>query len=220
MKITLISTLAAAVASTCSYGATLIDFNDGTPTGSPDPEILAGGFTGLTDGDPAPWENIGTGNAQFIGNLNSPGSGGTNFAVTRDRILAINTGYTIAAGDIFNVSYAWRDAANWDANDEVEMNLFFTNDDLITGTQTAITIASGGRDATTTWETEGDTGLFFVDPLAVGKTLFVSLGAPNVTQGEFSRMDDVFVEVISVPEPSSTALIGLAGLGLLIRRRA
>ena len=48
-----------------------------------------------------------------------------------------------------------------------------------------------------------------------GKTLFVQIRTTDAESSEFSRVDNVFVEV--VPEPGSLALLGLGGL-LMLRR--
>ena len=60
-----------------------------------------------------------------------------------------------------------------------------------------------------------------VDAGAVGKKLFIGTGssASNTPTGSWMHMDNVYLEVSSVPEPSSAALIGLGGIALMLRRR-
>ena len=186
-----------------------------------DPEVNNGAFTGLTSTNFSPWVSLDSGSPSIPTTNPSSGSGGENFAITRDRQLGYDLGYTIADGDIYSISFAWYDAANWDADDTVDMTLFYTDDNTITGARTTlINLNSGGRDGTGTWETESLNDATFSDSGAVGKKLFVVLSATNVTQGEFARMDDIFIEVVPVPEPSSAALTGLLiAAGFLHRRR-
>lgn len=184
------------------------------------PEVNNGAFTGLTDSNFAPWTTLSTGTPQFRTNNASPNSGSTNFVLTSDRQIGYDLGHQIATGDTFNLSFGWRDAANWDATDTMDMTLFYTADDDISSSPvTLINLNSGNRTGTGTWETASISGASFSDPAAAGKKLFVRLSATNVTQGEFARVDDIFVEVEPVPEPSTTALLGLGGLALVFRRR-
>ena len=196
----------------CAHAATtLMNWN---------PEVNNGAFTGLTTTDFSPWVSLSTGGPEFPTTLPSPGSGGPNFTITRDRQIGYDLGYTVGAGDTYSISFAWRDAANWDAADTMDMTLFYTDDNTLTGARTTlVTLNSGGRDALTTWESESLAGAGFSDASAVGKKLFVVLSATDVTQGEFARVDDVFVEVQPVPEPTSTLLFGIAGAAIAVRRR-
>jgi PEP-CTERM motif len=58
-----------------------------------------------------------------------------------------------------------------------------------------------------------------VDPL-VGQSLGIVLSATALDGGSQSLFDNVRLNAVVVPEPTSLGLIGLAGLGLLARRRA
>jgi hypothetical protein len=197
----------------------LIDYDDGAPGGGHDVEVLSGGFTGLTDAAYSPWVSLGTGNPQFRTNFPSPNGGGENYVSTLDRVLAINTGYSIAGGDSYNIEFSWRDAANWDADDTVFMTMFYTADDVIGSTAIDIgALDSGGRVTVADWENESGT-VALTDVGAIGHTLFVRINA-NSAQGEFSRIDNIFVESVSaIPEPGSISVFGMAIIGTVLRRQ-
>ena len=69
------------------------------------------------------WTNIGTGSqADVIARLNLNRSSPQNAVIpeTAGRVPALDTGHTLAAGEIFRARYWWRDASNWnDASDQV-----------------------------------------------------------------------------------------------------
>ena len=59
--------------------------------------------------------------------------------------------------------------------------------------------------------------LAFTTPISLssGDTLVFT----NVSAGQSFEIDSLDLDVVVVPEPSSTALLGLGGLALLMRRR-
>lgn len=204
----------------------LIDYDDGNSSnGIHDSNVLAGGMTrsdgsDLLIGAFAPWVGLSTGDIQFFTNLASGVGSANNFAMTRDRVLGVETGYIITGGETISSEYSWRDASGWSATATVQFDLFYTDDNSITGTATNIfTLNSGPRAFASTWETESGSGLV-TDDLAIGKQLFAKMST-NATQGTFSRIDNIFLSVspASVPEPSSIALLGIASLGLAYRNR-
>lgn len=71
-----------------------------------------------------------------------------------------------------------------------------------------------------TWRNETGVGSFSYTIQAgdVGQQLGWTLDSGGTSSGGFSYHVDSW-DLTAVPEPSSTALIGLAGLGLIIRRR-
>jgi len=217
----------ACISATSSVNAAttiLIDY-DGTADslGAHNAEVNKGGFTGLTSTNYAPWESIGTLAVQLSSNLAFSG-GGVNYAANNNggtRIIAIDTGHTIASGDSFNLGFKWRDAYQWRNIDTVSLNLYYTNDDTVGGTATDIAVLdSGSRTNTGAWEDESATGLTFNDATADGKKLFLKIVAHS-TGNRYARVDNVFLDVTSapVPEPSSAALLGLGGIALILRRR-
>ncbi|QQL45813.1 PEP-CTERM sorting domain-containing protein [Sulfuriroseicoccus oceanibius] len=199
--------------------------------------IIDGAIRGGDFTDTSLWTAANAGETtQFNTNLNSPGSGGRN-AVIGSEIngnpnisLAQNTGYTIALGDRFSGSFAWRDAFGWDTGESIDMTLFYTDTDAIDGARTSLfTFNSGSEVTDVTWETETFAMTTGADINAAGRTLFISftgntidLDGSNNAQGSFARLDDVSLSVTTVaavPEPTSAALLGLGGLTLILRRR-
>ena len=70
------------------------------------------------------------------------------------------------------------------------------------------------------WQTEAETGVGTVTAAAVGKDLFIEISstADSFAQGEFARLDNVYLSVI--PEPSAYGLIaGFLGLSYVMLRR-
>ncbi len=65
--------------------------------------------------------------------------GSQNLIVTSSQVAALNTGYSIVEGDSFDISYVWKDGANWQDNSaRVQVSLFVTDDNTITGTSTTL----------------------------------------------------------------------------------
>jgi len=200
----------------------LIDYVGATDSlGDHNTEVRKGGFTDLSGTNYAPWDSIGDLVVQLSNSLAFPG-GGVNYAANNNggtRIIAIDTGHTIASGDSFNLGFKWRDAYQWRNSDTVSLNLYYTDDDTVGGTATDITLLdSGPRASTGTWEDESATGLTFNDANADGKKLFLKILAHS-SGNRYARVDNVFLDVTQVPEPSSAALLGLGGLALILRRR-
>lgn len=106
------------------------------------------------------------------------------------RRFAIDTSHTLAAGEIFQVTYQWRDAFNWNAAaNRVRVTLFTTDDDTISGNETAIqSIQSELSTIPTTYETQNS--IFAPMPVsASGKRLFASFQAIN-GGGGFARLEN------------------------------
>ncbi|GAA5495844.1 hypothetical protein Rhal01_02023 [Rubritalea halochordaticola] len=57
------------------------------------------------------------------------------------------------------------------------------------------------------------------DVIAAGIGATIGVQFVGTTGSTFKGLDSVSLDVQAIPEPSSTALIGMAGLGLLLRRR-
>ena len=137
------------------------------------------------------------------------------------RFVGRDTGYTIVVGDQFDGGFAWRDKFNWGPPESVDMVLFWTADDNINSARNVIATWNSGAEVTndvTETEVFGLTAAGSADAGA-GRTLFVSLEANGTNANSFARVDDVTLNVTSVPEPASTAFLGLGVLALILRRR-
>lgn len=152
------------------------------------------------------WVNVG--GAQTMQctrtNLTSPDS-------TRNAVLSLSgdrnfgsvfgpNGYTISAGDVFDIQYEWRDAYNWnDALDNVAVTLFTTDDDTIEGKATPLVVDLSGLSTTNnTYETVNHDGVYIATADDAGKKLFLvfagQAGEGGDTNG-FARFDNLIVEV-------------------------
>ena len=152
------------------------------------------------------WVNVG--GAQTMQctrtNLTSPDS-------TRNAVLSLSgdrnfgsvfgpNGYTISAGDVFDIQYEWRDAYNWnDALDNVAVTLFTTDDDTIEGEATPLVVDLSGLSTTNnTYETVNHDGVYIATADDAGKKLFLVFaglaGEGGDTNG-FARFDNLIVEV-------------------------
>jgi len=225
------SLFAAAAVSAQAATTILIDYDDGTAgNGIHDAAINNGGFETTTGAGTVPdpfvlvdWVAVGDKDLQVLSNLASP-IGGNNTVIGRQGGFISpgqNTGHVLALGDQFSGSYGWRDAFGWAAGETIGVTLYYTTDNLIGGAPTSLfTFNSGNEAANNTWETETlalTAGV--TDAGAVGKTLFIAFEGNNLSDGSFARFDNVYLDVTAVPEPSTTALLGLAGLALILRRR-
>jgi len=228
-KTIITASLFAAVAVSVQAATTiLIDYDDGTAgNGIHDAAINNGGFEATTGVSPnlvlVDWVAVGDKDLQVLSNLNSP-IGGNNTLIGRENGFLSpgqNTGHVLALGDQFSGSYGWRDAFGWAAGETIDATLYYTTDNLIGGARTSLfTFNSGNEAANNTWETETlalTAGV--TDAGAVGKTLFIAFEGNNLSNNSFARFDNVYLDVTTVPEPSTTALLGLAGLALILRRR-
>ena len=152
------------------------------------------------------WVNVGGAQSMQCTrtNLTSPDS-------TRNAVLSLSgdrnfgsvfgpNGYTISAGDVFDIQYEWRDAYNWnDALDNVAVTLFTTDDDTIEGEATPLVVDLSGLSTTNnTYETVNHDGVYIATADDAGKKLFLvfagQAGEGGDTNG-FARFDNLIVEV-------------------------
>jgi hypothetical protein len=140
--------------------------------------------------------------------------------------VAVNTGYSIATGDVFDVSFSLRGALNAEATDQVTWSLFYTADNTMGGSQTVLFSGSNsltgatGLLATSPYNSTGTLTSGSADLSALGKTLFFSLTpGSGFTNDEFARVDSVLLSVTSVPEPSLPVMAGIAAITLSVIRR-
>ena len=159
------------------------------------------------------WVNIGTGdqNAQATrANLDYDGSRNHVLAGGGVRVAGLDTGHTIAAGEIFDISYVWRDASNWDdGSDQISVSLFVTEDNTIQGIRTdLVQDLSGLSTQNSTYELVDHDAIYTATSDVAGKTLFVEI-IPVASSSEFCRLDDFTLEVsvlytASGPSPQNT----------------
>ena len=205
----------------------LMDYDDGTAGGGHDAAVRDGDFentTASTDNalfsEMPNWTDLlNSGlNATQVDNPSGVG-GNRNGVITSNRKFAQSLGYTIAAGDQFQASFMWLDAAKWDNGDHIKMVLFYTDDNTLTGSATdLITFETANRTGIGTWEDAifGATG--FADAGAVDKTLMLRFETNgSVASNEFARFDNISLEAI--PEPAVITFIGLFGGSMLWLKR-
>ncbi len=190
--------LLAALSSNPAPGETLLvggdvlngHFNNGAGDPLADPWVFA---------ETASWQNLGTGGqtAQATrSNLAFDGSRNAVIAQGSSRVHGLDTGHAIAAGERFGIRYVWRDATNWEDNeDEIQVRLFVTADDTPGGTQTLLAEArSGYSTRDNTYEAVVQNDILAAGAAAAGKTLFVSIdGIKTAGTGAadgFARVDN------------------------------
>ncbi|MFT6573254.1 MAG: phosphodiesterase/alkaline phosphatase D-like protein [Akkermansiaceae bacterium] len=142
------------------------------------------------------WFNLGTSSQTIQATRFNPpntsldGSRNAVLAANDQRRYANDPGHTLVEGDLFQVSYQWRDAFNWnDTTNRIRVTLFTTDDDLITGTPSTIQFLDSDLSTTNnTYETQ--TSLFSPIPApAAGRKLFASFEAINGGNG-FARLEN------------------------------
>ncbi|MCP5488150.1 MAG: hypothetical protein H7A43_05825 [Verrucomicrobia bacterium] len=151
--------------------------------------------------------------------LNLDFDGTRNLVVTdTDTVIAgMDTGYQISLGDLFDVSYVWRDAFNWnDGADRIVVTLFVTDSDTISGTRTVLaTSTSRASTVNSAYESFEHSGFYTAGAGAAGKKLFVEINGwdGNGNPNGFARLDNF--------ELTATTPGGVTGFGaapLLITR--
>ncbi|MCB1069141.1 MAG: hypothetical protein H7A43_05805 [Verrucomicrobia bacterium] len=200
------------------------------------PGVYNGDFNEDTSGDNSrsfgltpSWQNIGTGYDQDAeATRNDSTYDGTRNAVlfsSPDRIHALNPGYEIQQYDTFMINYAWRDGQDFDdAQDEVEVTLYITDNGLIGGTPTELaSFRSGLSTQNAAWQLASGT----TDPASAafdGENLFVRIHIydPNGDANDFARLDNFTLVVnpnlVMIPAFGVVALVvlvsGLVGCGV------
>ncbi|RZN91579.1 MAG: hypothetical protein EVB10_02375, partial [Verrucomicrobiaceae bacterium] len=139
------------------------------------------------------WENIGTGtlSENFTNtSLSANGSRNAIIAESNARAAGLDTGHTLSTGEIFRVTFQWRDASNWnDSSDLVAVTLFTTSNDRINGPRNNIQrLVSRTSVNNSAYQTEN----FLFNPIIAseeGRRLFVEVNAAQTGNG-FARLDD------------------------------
>jgi hypothetical protein len=201
----------------------------GGSTGNGDFEADTSSTNKRTFSDTPNWTNLsstGLGQSEVATRNDKNLSGSLRNAVMNidgTRIFGNDPGYTIQSGDVFSLSYQWRDAFLWDDTaDQVRVDLFTTSNDTLTGTQTILyTLYSGLSTSNETWETVTANRFYTAGGGAVGKKLFIQFqgwaGNSSDTEG-YARLDNFTLTVVPEPDPV-WLLAALSGAGVLVRRR-
>jgi alkaline phosphatase D len=146
------------------------DFNDPTSTGSRN-------FANTPN-----WFNIGGSSTAQATQSDLPFDATRNAVLTDNglRKFAVDTGYTLVAGELFRASFVWRDVGTWnDASDRVGVSLFTTSDDTVTGTRTVLqTLLAPISTQNDTYE-PATLGFNTIGAAAAGKRLFVFFEGVN-----------------------------------------
>lgn len=120
--------------------------------------------------------------------------GSQNGTLTSGRGFGIDTGHTLAEGDEFSFSYVWQDDWNWiDGSHQVNVALFVTDDDTITGTRTNLLVdASGLRQTDGAYEAVSRESAYIAEATHAGKTLFAAI---ETSATGFARIDNFVLSV-------------------------
>lgn len=178
-------------------------------------------------GGVANWFNIGSGGqtatcaADTLAALPATGYNAVvaDYNLSGAVLHSANTGYAIQSGDSFNISFDWRDASGWEANDQIRVAVVaYDNDSATTGTQVMRMWVSDKVTTAATWESVSGTTAV-VDQAVVGRTLFIQAYGVNggAGTGDFARVDNIVVE--QIPEPATLGLVVAFGGGILFIRR-
>lgn len=171
-----------------------------------DPNVNTGAQgTQLTYTETPAWDNLaGDPNLDFI-RLSVSGSSSTQDAVITDapdREGATSTGYSLALGDLLDFSYVWRDAFQWDDNnDRVALTFYTTDDNTVTGNiASSYQFLSATSTSNNTYEVSSGSQRI-LSSADVGKTLFVSINGNDGGMGAdgFARLDDLLVQATAGP---------------------
>ena len=213
---------------------------DGTAPGY----LLDGSFEAGSDGSPVDWRGNDTGSVLssnlgidlpmvYRDNLANP-SDGTQYTVIGrqddgdDYGIYVDTGYNLAAGDKFDLSFFHGFHSSVEAGDNFRWQLFTTTTNSDSGIVADI-LASGTvlANTSTTLQLESYANIGTVTPAEAGDRLFLaflstsSAGASTLT--DFIALDQVNLSVTAatpIPEPGSLTLLifGLAGTCAMRRR--
>ena len=212
----------------------LVDYDDGIANSVHNAAVRNGGFeTATVSGSPlqatftntGSWVNRGSAGQTAAAVIQNNPRNGLNRGVGSDntgvRMHVIDTGYNLVTGDIVNFSFFWRDGSGWeDPSDRTQFTIFTTVDNTFSGTldqsSSLLSALSAVNDSY-----QEHAGMFNIGAAMNGKRLFIGIDAVNggANSSGFFFIEDVYVDVASVPETSAMLLGGLGMFALLRRRR-
>lgn len=225
----------------------LIDYDNGTAgDGVHDASILNGGFEDLDGNDePIPWgpsplsslkqtndqswtpdSDSHTTTGTYHGGIEWDNRDGNERTSSHATDTNATGNYTISVGDSYDLSFWHKDVQN--KNKDIDWSLYYTNDDTRWGsggqsspTYTVLFTGTVNVD-NTQWIEEIQTDLEVTQAMgddgATGRHLWLAFDPHNEANNWGpSGVDDVTLTY--VPEPASLALIGLGGIGVMLRRR-
>lgn len=146
------------------------------------------------------WYNLGGAQTQVATNDNVTFDASQNLVVTSSRVAALNTGYAMVEGDVFDIDYVWKDDWNWvDASDKISVSLFVTDDDTLAGVRTDLVVdfsllssQNGG------YEAVAHDGIYTATATDTGKVVFVAIQGNSAG---YARVDNF--EMVKHAEPQS-----------------
>ncbi len=156
---------------------------------------LNGDFNAAADGDfntTPEWYNLAGAQTVTATRDNLAYDGTVNALITSStKIFGLDTGYTIAEGDVFDISYVWRDASGWDdASDQVRVSLFVTADNTLTGTRADLVVGlSATSTQNSTYEAVDQNGIYTAGAGDAHKTLFVAIDS-TCAASKYARLDN------------------------------
>lgn len=188
-----------------------------------DPILLVGGSLLNGDFNAAPgvsvtfastpvWYNT-RGTQTAVATRNDITYDGTQNAILHTgRGYGVDTGYTIAEGNLFDFSYVWKDDWQWvGSTGQVKVSLFVTDDNTITGNRTDLLVDDSGiRQVAGAYESVSREQVYTATAADAGKTLFAAI---ETDSAGFARLDN-FVLVVTpfLPPPPLVEVPGLVGL--------
>ncbi len=164
------------------------------------------------------WVNIGTGSQADVfirTNQNRTSPQNAVMSEAGNRVAAVDTGHTIATGEMFGFSYWWRDASNWnDGADRIGFRFYTTVDDTINGAvANSQEYLSNTSTANATYELAE--GTHTATAAEDGKRLFVAFTGVdgNGNANGFARVDDITVARGTVGAGNGIAMMDWASGG-------
>ncbi|MCH7224629.1 alkaline phosphatase D family protein [Haloferula sp. A504] len=109
----------------------------------------------------------------------------------------LNTGYIVQADDRFTLSFDWGTFAGWVAGDTLEVHLFTTSDDTLSGSKTVIYSGAVTGDPGANYISESFVSIGTVAPASEGRQLWLEFNTDDV--GQFARVDQVMLQTAVAP---------------------